>query len=327
MNLSEIAILANVSKTTVSYVINGKADQYRISKKTQQKVMEVVKANNYHPNFIASTLRRKSTHSFGLIIPDLDNISFTKLAKLLENKSRQAGYQLLIGCSDDDIETEQDVATTLTSRCIDALFVASCLPNASEYYSSSLFDKTPIIAIDRLLDDEFFACIVSEDFTSAYRLTNSLLNSDIKSVALIGALPQLAVSKERQLGFEKALNEYNCQSQIFYGEHFSRDTGAKLMQKLIKQNRLPDAIVVTSYSLLEGVLDILLTHPELMDKFKIASFGNHRLLDFLPIKINSLEQEFDQISGKAIEIALEAIQQKNYQKGVITIPRYLHKRD
>ncbi|QTG90704.1 LacI family DNA-binding transcriptional regulator, partial [Vibrio furnissii] len=42
MTLDEIAKLAGVSKTTASYVINGKAHKYRISEKTQQKVMAVV---------------------------------------------------------------------------------------------------------------------------------------------------------------------------------------------------------------------------------------------------------------------------------------------
>lgn len=42
MTLDEIAKLAGVSKTTASYVINGKAQKYRISEKTQQKVMAVV---------------------------------------------------------------------------------------------------------------------------------------------------------------------------------------------------------------------------------------------------------------------------------------------
>ena len=51
MTLDKIAKLAGVSKTTASYVINGKAKKYRISEKTQQKVMAVVKQYNYSPDF------------------------------------------------------------------------------------------------------------------------------------------------------------------------------------------------------------------------------------------------------------------------------------
>ncbi|WP_128080523.1 LacI family DNA-binding transcriptional regulator, partial [Salinivibrio socompensis] len=47
MKLDEIARLAGVSRTTASYVINGKAERYRISEKTRQRVMAVVEQHNY----------------------------------------------------------------------------------------------------------------------------------------------------------------------------------------------------------------------------------------------------------------------------------------
>lgn len=71
MKLDEIARLAGVSRTTASYVINGKAKQYRVSDKTVDKVMAVVREHNYHPNAVAAGLRAGRTRSIGLVIPDL----------------------------------------------------------------------------------------------------------------------------------------------------------------------------------------------------------------------------------------------------------------
>ena len=184
MTLDNIAKLAGVSKTTASYVINGKAKQYRISEKTQLKVMAVVNEHNYSPDHAASALRAGSSRSFGLIIPDLENSSYTKLAKLLECNSRKAGYQILIGCSDDDPETEKNLVKALLSRRIDALFVASALPDGSDYYLKIQQQGTPIIALDRALDDEHFGCVISEDFDGAYELTGSVITENIKSIGL-----------------------------------------------------------------------------------------------------------------------------------------------
>ncbi|VTM50764.1 Fructose repressor FruR [Klebsiella pneumoniae] len=72
MKLDEIARLAGVSRTTASYVINGKAKQYRVSDKTVEKVMAVVREHNYHPNAVAAGLRAGRTRSIGLVIPDLE---------------------------------------------------------------------------------------------------------------------------------------------------------------------------------------------------------------------------------------------------------------
>ncbi|QSA20805.1 catabolite repressor/activator, partial [Vibrio furnissii] len=52
-------------------------------------------------------------------------------------------------------------------------FVASTMPNASEFYLKMQNSGTPVIAIDRPLDDEYFACVISEDFGAAFELTNS----------------------------------------------------------------------------------------------------------------------------------------------------------
>jgi len=322
MTLDEIAKLAGVSKTTASYVINGKAQKYRISEKTQQKVMAVVNEYNYRPDHAASSLRAGNSRSFGLIIPDLENTSYARLAKLIEQNSRQAGYQILIACSDDDPETEISAAEALVSRRIDALFVASSIPNASDYYLKMQNMGTPVIAIDRPLDDEYFACVISEDYGAAYDLTSSLLTDNVKAVGLIGALPELNISQERQLGFESAVKSNQREFMLGYGEHFNREEGRRVFEQWVKKERLPDAIVTTSYTLLEGILDVLMEHPDLLKKIRLATFGDNRLLDFLPVKINSLPQQFEVIADSALALALNA-SAKRYQSGVELVPRRL----
>ncbi|MCA2014628.1 catabolite repressor/activator [Vibrio tritonius] len=322
MTLDEIAKLAGVSKTTASYVINGKAHKYRISEKTQKKVMEVVEQFNYRPDHAASALRAGNSRSFGLIIPDLENTSYARLAKLLEQNSRQAGYQILIACSDDNPETEKSVADTLIGRRIDALFVASTMPNASEFYLQLQRSGTPVIAIDRPLDDEFFACVISEDFNAAFELTDSVLFQEIRSVGLIGALPDLSISQERQMGFESAVKQKGITPLLGYGEHFHRDDGRHVFQSWIDKGCVPDAVVSTSYTLLEGILDVLLENPDIMKNIRLATFGDNRLLNFLPLKINSLPQQFELIADSALELALNA-SAKRYQTGIELIPRKL----
>ena len=186
MTLDEIAKLAGVSRTTASYVINGKAKQYRISEKTQLKVMAVVEEHNYRPDHAATSLRVGNSHSLGLIIPDLENSSYAKIAKLLERDARKAGYQMIISCSDDDPATEMKVADMLLSRRTDALIVASALASDNTFYRKIQANGVPVIAIDRALDDEFFISVISEDLEGAYQLTQSLLRKPINSIGLIG---------------------------------------------------------------------------------------------------------------------------------------------
>ncbi|ELR67805.1 Fructose repressor FruR, LacI family [Photobacterium marinum] len=327
MKLDEIAKLAGVSRTTASYVINGKAAKYRISEKTQQKVMAVVNEFNFRPDHAATSLRAGSSRSFGLIIPDLENSSYAKLAKLLERDARKAGYQLIISCSDDNAETEMKVADTLLSRRIDALLVASALPPDHPFYKKIQASGVPVIALDRAMDDEVFASVISEDLDGAFELTQSLINKGINSIGLVGAVPELGVSKEREQGFLAAIQakQPEISTLVSYGEHFSQAQGQEMVQQWINEGTMPDAILATSYTLFEGVLDCLLANPELMQKTQLATFGDNRLLDFLPIRIQSLPQQFELIAENALELALNATAGR-YRTGVEVVPRKIKHR-
>ncbi|KDM91521.1 catabolite repressor/activator [Photobacterium galatheae] len=325
MKLDEIAQLAGVSRTTASYVINGKASQYRISEKTQQKVMAVVEEHNFKPDHAASALRAGSSRSLGLIIPDLENSSYAKLAKLLERDARKAGYQLIISCSDDEPETEMKVAQTLVGRRIDALIVASSLSADHPFYREIQTAGVPVIAIDRGLDDEFFACVISEDHDGAYALTKQLIQPDTRTIGLIGAVPELGISQQRELGFKAAVRDLGnatLASKTLYGDHFSPEEGQRLLQQWIQEDAVPDSILITSYALFEGMLDCFLSHPALMKTTQLATFGDHRLLDFLPMRIHSLPQQFEDIADSALELALNATAGR-YRAGVEVVPRQL----
>lgn len=327
MKLEEIAKLAGVSRTTASYVINGKSTQYRISEKTQIKVMAVVDKYNYKPNYAASSLRAGNSRTLGLVIPDLENYSYAKLAKLLERDAREAGFQVIISCSDDNIETEMSVVASLVNRSIDVLLVASALPPDNDFYRTIQAKGVPVVAIDRYLDDEVFVSVVSEDLEGAFELSGSLLDKKIKSIGLIGAVPELSISKEREQGFKTALAKQVDSLDVIYAysEHFSAEEGRKLTQLWIDQDCFPDAILVTSYVLFEGVLDCLLAYPKLLNKVALATFGDNRLLDFLPVKIQSLAQQFEIIAEKSLQLALLATK-GSYNPCIEVVPRKLVKR-
>lgn len=128
MTLADIARLAGVSRTTASYVINGQAEQRRISSATIDKVMAVVRQHRYHIDPQAAALRRGASRLIGLIVPDLENISYARLAKRLERGARERGYQLLVVSSDDCADSERTLALALRAQRCEVLITASCLP-------------------------------------------------------------------------------------------------------------------------------------------------------------------------------------------------------
>ena len=80
VNIKDIAEATNLSVTTVSRVLNGKAEQFRISEQSQKKIIETAESLNYIPNQIAQYLQSGRTRTIALIIPSLINPFFSRIA-------------------------------------------------------------------------------------------------------------------------------------------------------------------------------------------------------------------------------------------------------
>ena len=343
MTLAEIARLAGVSRTTASYVINGKSRQHRISEATVKRVMAVIEEHGYRVDAQAAALRRGVSRTLGFILPDLENTSYARLAKLLEQGARSAGYQLLMVSSNDDPNTERELLSALQARRCDALIVASSLPPGDSRYQRLINTGMPVVAVDRALDDTLMPCIISENRQTAMALTASVLSpqgqtsqgqiSQVQEVLWLDALPELANTLERRDGFMAAITACGAQPPHAYhrcGARYDRETGMALMQEHLEHHDMPQALVTASYTLLEGALDVLLTKysMETLQKrpLRMATFGNDRLLDFLPLKVNSMQQDLERIAALALSSVLDAIEGR-LSPGTIEIERTLIRRD
>lgn len=325
MTLAEIARLAGVSRTTASYVINGKAKERRISQETVDRVMAIVEQHHYRIDAQAAALRRGASRTIGLIIPDLENASYALLAKRLEQGARRRGYQLLIAGSEDNPDSERELARALRAQRCEVLIVASCLPMNDAFYIDLMAKGLPVIAVDRALNPDHFVSIVSNNQSAAQALTESVLTSSLKRIAWLDAVPQLSISTERLCGFHKALEGHDCHAVTLSGVRYDRLEGARLMRELLEEQGMPDALVTASYTLLDGVLDELLESGGLPPSLRLATFGDDRLLDFLPLPVNSLPQQHERIAELTLDRAIAAAQ-GDYRPGQVVVERALRRR-
>ncbi|XBT19818.1 LacI family DNA-binding transcriptional regulator [Priestia flexa] len=81
-NINEIANICNVSKTTVSRVLNNHP---YVSAEKRQRVLEVIKEMNYAPSSLAKHLRTSTTKTIAVSIPSIDHPFFAQLTKSISN--------------------------------------------------------------------------------------------------------------------------------------------------------------------------------------------------------------------------------------------------
>ena len=120
LTISDIARLANVSKSAVSIVLNNKPG---VSDKTREKIFEIVKKYNFYPNQLAQSLAVNKTKSIGLVITEIDNPFFTKVMKGVYDKCSEIGYTVLVGSSELSPSKEKEVIDSLKGKRIEGLII------------------------------------------------------------------------------------------------------------------------------------------------------------------------------------------------------------
>lgn len=84
--IKDVAKLAGVSICTVSRAL---ANKENITPKTMEKVLSAVRELDYKPNYSARSLKIGSTDTLGLIVPDITNPYYPKVARVLRNMQKK----------------------------------------------------------------------------------------------------------------------------------------------------------------------------------------------------------------------------------------------
>jgi LacI family transcriptional regulator len=126
VNIKDIAEATNLSATTVSRVLNGKAEQYRISEESRKKVLGTVKKLHYIPNQIAVNLQSGRTKTIALIIPSLINPFFARIVSIINAELQRIGYIAFISDSNENCEIEKRGLFEIISRNVEGIIIAPC---------------------------------------------------------------------------------------------------------------------------------------------------------------------------------------------------------
>ncbi|NRA11966.1 MAG: LacI family DNA-binding transcriptional regulator, partial [Crocinitomicaceae bacterium] len=151
-SLNDIAKALNVSKATVSFVLNDKGDQFNISKEKQRLIKEKAKELSYVPNFFAKSLRQGETKTIGLVLPDISNAFYAEISKTVQEKLYDSGYNTFIVNTNDDMELEKVLMRELIQRSIDGMIIAPS-NNIKDLIPILLETHIPVVFTDRPGDE------------------------------------------------------------------------------------------------------------------------------------------------------------------------------
>jgi LacI family sucrose operon transcriptional repressor len=324
--INEIAALAGVSATTVSMVINGNAETYRISKKTQQKILEIVEETNFVPDQYARGFRLKKTQTIGLIIPDLRNWFFSQISYEVEALARKNNYQVLIACSDDNEEKEIKLIHNLLARRIDSLIIASVMKQ-DQITKDILNLDIPVVFVDRRIESENVSWVSSDNYQGAYDLTNHLCSKGLKRIGFFGGLKNISTTKNRLRGYCDALEHNNLTfyPSLVYQKEYTTTSGYEMAQRIFTDEPLKiDGIFTASLTLLEGTLKYMWSDRGLpYNSIMLGTYDDHPFLDYLSVKIPSVRQNTVRLAERAFGMIKEMVDGEKVVKHEVVEPELI----
>ena len=324
--LESISKQLNISISTVSRVINGKAKKYRISQKTADLILKTAQQLNYVPNQLAQGLRLKKTNTIGLMIPDISNPFFAKIASFIEKAARENNYFVIVSDSEEKTEIEKSSLRVLTSRKIDGIII-SPVGEVSDHLAMAGEKNTPIVMIDRYCSGLKLPFVGSDNFKGALEAVNYLVQNGHTRIALIQGMKNTSVNQDRVNGYLEALRVNNIpfDKNLVIGENFGEENGYVGTKLLINQGKRPTAIFATSNLISLGALRALYEENlRVPEDVSIISFDDQPYSSYLATPMTTVAQPSKEIASIAFKLLMDIMESnKAIESNKILLPTKL----
>ena len=319
MTISDIARLAGVSRATVSGVLNNSP---LVSAKTKKRVLEIIEKHNYKPNEIARALTLKQTGILGLIVKDITNPLYGKIAIGVEEACSENGYNVIIGNSQQQWELEVSKVSLLKRRRVDGLVIFPIQKGVDlshiwelkkEDYPFALLAEVPGIEAD---------LIRADDEKGAFEATQHLIHQGRKCIAYISG-PDTALANDRRMrGYQQALATYDIvpKDELVLNGGWRLEDGYRAGKKMVQQHqKCPDGVFCYNDQVATGFIRAMVESGlNIPENVAVVGFDDAGVSAYLETALTTVEQPARKIGRMAAEILLKRIADKNSKSSVKT---------
>jgi LacI family transcriptional regulator len=258
VTIKDVAEYTNLSVTTVSLVLNGKADTVNICEATVQRVQKAAQKLNYKPNLLARSLRRGRTNIIGFVMSDVGNTFFTSLAGHIEREALRRGYRVLFGGANENDDACIDTIDAFVHLHVDGLLIVPTDGVYSRLKRLQEQNETPFVLIDRYFDGLEVDSVLMNNYRSAFDAVELLIAHGRKRIATVCYNTGLLHIEERRQGYCAALDKHgiaysdSLMPRVSFSKIDDREM-LRIMRRLIEVERVDGIIFQTNLAALAGI--------------------------------------------------------------------------
>lgn len=306
-SLKELAKIVGVSPTTVSFVLNGKSKEMRISEELADRIMQTAKDISYKPNNIAVALRTGQTKIIGLIVEDIANSFFSNLAKTIEDEANFYGYKVVYCSTENDDKKGQELINMLSQQRVDGYLIA---PTAGmlENVKGLLSANMPLVLIDRYFEKLSSPYVVVDNFDGIVNGVTHLVKKGYKKIGFVTVDSNLVQMTDRQNAFIETVKKHGIfknKQQILKLDFSSskKDAVDKIKIYLVKE-KLDAVVFATNYVGINGLQAIKELKLNIPKDLAVVCFDDNELFDLCTPTITAIQQPVEEIAKAAVKILM-----------------------
>jgi len=254
--MKDVARDAGVSIYTVSATLSGSAN---VSADLRARVNRSVERLGYERNSMARGLKQGTSSLIGLIVSDVTNPFFTELVECIQNDARNAGYSVLLGISDHDVEREAGLLRLMRSHQAAGTILGPA--GGSEDYADGRLTRgrMKIVAVDNASPALGVDGFALDNRRAADMAVSHLLALGHRDIGVVAGIPHQHVSRERLAGYEAALARHGVPPSPFLVGvgNFRIEDGYESCRRLLGISPRPTALFVANNLMLIGVMRAL----------------------------------------------------------------------
>ena len=308
--IKEVADLAGVAVGTVSHVVNGSVP---VSGALRRKVQDAIRELDYHPNYVARSLKTSKTRTLGIIVPDMTITFFPKVIRGAESAARERGYSLIAVNSDEDGDRQRELLSLLRSQRVEGiLLVIAAAPTPVTQISRMISAGMRLVCLDRIPDRVPVDSVSVEDTAAAELGVDHLIAMGHRRIAIVTGPQTLKNERQRLLGYKQSLQRAGLDvdhTLIWTGNNRPEDVSAMCRERLGEAALRPQAIFATNGPTGLGVLrafhDCGLETPE---HIAFVTFDELTVDDLFKPSITTVVQPAYDIGFRAAQILLQRIE-------------------
>lgn len=208
MNIYDISKKAGVSIATVSRVMNGSAN---VSEKTRQKILDIIREEDYTPNPFARGLGLNTMKTVGFLCADSSDQFFSRAIYYLERALRANNYDAILSCTGADLETRKKYLRMLLAKKVDAVILIGSTfieptPEGNRYILEAA-KEVPVIILNGYLKADNVYCVLCDDADTVCHIASAYLEKDRKELLFLYRSDSYS-GRHKLAGFKRAFLEH-----------------------------------------------------------------------------------------------------------------------